>query len=174
MKITRDTKVIAFTAIASIAVLFAAASKSLNAGQQRYDGYRNYGYDVGYERPTQPGYRYYTSPDQLAMQGYIHPAPDSSSAYPPAQTAKSTSAPNTVMIAGMQFQPATIRVKAGEDVTWTNYAPMIHTITSHHDGSLASERLGQGSMFTHTFKQPGIYIYYCALHRSMNGRVIVE
>lgn len=89
-------------------------------------------------------------------------------------TAPATTASNSVDISGMQFQPATIRVKAGEKITWINNATMPHTVTSPNDGLLASQQLNRGSVFSHTFEQPGTYTYYCALHPSMTGTVIVE
>lgn len=174
MKISRDSKVLAITAIASAAVLFAAISKNLNAGQGNYGSYKNYGYDLGYQPPASPGYRYYAPAMPHRTQGY-GPVPRY---YQAPQTSASTATPvaglKNVAINGMQFQPATIRVKAGEEVTWTNNAPMLHTITSRNNGLLASERLNQGSTFSYTFEQPGVYSYYCALHPSMIGTVIVE
>ena len=111
------------------------------------------------------------------MQGYNNaPGYSTYNTAPQAQVSNSTSetAETSVTIAGMQFQPATIRVKAGEEVTWNNTAAMPHTVTGREDGKLSSARLNQGSMFSHTFEQPGTYTYYCALHPSMTGTVIVE
>ena len=81
---------------------------------------------------------------------------------------------NTVTIAGMQFSPATLRVEPGEKVTWTNNASMPHTVTGTNVDGLTSGRMGNGSVFTHRFEEPGTYEYYCALHPSMTGTVVVE
>ena len=174
MKISKDRKILVITAIVSASALFVAVTKNLNAGQGSYGGYQKYGYDTGYPRPTAPAYQYYAPGMQPGMQGYnmapgYYPAPQ-------AQVNNSTSEPaaNSVAIAGMQFQPATIRVKTGEEVTWTNNAAMPHTITGREDGKLSSSRLNQGYVFSHTFEKPGTYSYYCALHPSMTGTVIVE
>jgi plastocyanin len=174
MKISRDQKILLITAIGSAAVLFAAISKNLNAGQGNYGSYKNYGYDPGYQPHASPGYQYYAPGMPHRSQGY-GPVPRY---YQAPQTSASIVAPaadlKNVAINGMQFQPATIRIKAGAEVTWTNNAPMLHTITSHNNGLLASERLTRGSTFSLTFEQPGVFGYYCALYPSMMGTVIVE
>ena len=182
MKTSNNRRILALTAVVSVTSLFVAVSKNLNAGQGYYGGYQKYGYDNGYPRPAAPAYQYYSPGMQPGMQGYnlrgysSAPGYDRYNRAPQAQADNSASEPagTSVTIAGMQFQPATIRVKAGEEVTWRNTAAMPHTVTGREDGKLSSARLNQGSMFSHTFKQPGTYTYYCALHPSMTGTVIVE
>ena len=174
MKISNNRKILALTAIVLGSSFFVAVTKNLNAGQGYYGGYKKYGYDTGYPRPAAPAYQYYAPGMPPGMQGY-NMAPGYNPV-PQAQVNNSASDPasKNVTIAGMQFQPAAIRVNAGEEVTWTNNAAMPHTVTGREDGKLSSSRLNQGSMFSHTFKQPGTYTYYCALHPSMTGTVIVE
>ena len=182
MKTSNNRKILALTAIVSISSLFIAVNKNLNAGQGYYGGYQKYGYDTGYPRPAEPPYQYHApgmppGKHGYKMQGYNRaPGYSSYSMAPQTQVDNSASEPEStgVTIAGMQFQPATIRVKAGEEVTWKNTAAMPHTVTGREDGRLSSARLNQGSMFSHTFEQPGTYTYYCALHPSMTGTVIVE
>jgi plastocyanin len=174
MKTSNNRKILALTAIVAVSSLFVAMSENLNAGQGYYGGYQQYGYDRGYPRPAAPAYQYYPPGTPPAMRGYNR-APGYNP-IPPAQVNRNASQPaaKNVTIAGMQFQPATIRVNAGEEVTWINNAAMPHTVTGREDGKLSSARLNQGSVFSHTFKKPGTYIYYCALHPSMTGVVIVE
>jgi amicyanin len=174
MKNSKDRKILALTALVSASALFVAVTKNLNAGQGYYGGYPKYGYDTSYPRPAAPAYQYYAPGMPPGMQVY-NMAPGYNPA-PQAQVNNSTSEPaaNSVTIAGMQFQPATIRVKAGEEVTWTNSAAMPHTVSGSEHGELSSARLSQGSMFSHTFDKSGTYTYYCALHPSMTGTVIVE
>ncbi|MBT8128814.1 MAG: cupredoxin family copper-binding protein [Gammaproteobacteria bacterium] len=179
MKTSKNRKVLALTAVVSISSLFVAVTKNLNAGQGYYGGYQKYGYDTGYPRPAAPAYKYYAPGMSPGMQGYNMQGYNRSPGYntaPQAQVNNNASEPagTSVTIAGMQFQPAMIRVKAGEEVTWENTAAMPHTVTGREDGKLSSARLNQGSMFSHTFEQPGTYTYYCALHPSMSGTVIVE
>ena len=174
MKISGNRKLLALTAIVAGSSLFVAVAKNLNAGQGYYGGYQKYDYDTGYPRISAPAYQYHTPTMPPAMRGYNRPP-----GYDPVPQAQvnsgaSESAAKNVTIAGMQFQPATIRVNAGEEVTWTNNAAMPHTVTGRDDGKLSSARLNQGSMFSHKFEKPGTYTYYCALHPSMIGTVIVE
>jgi plastocyanin len=78
-----------------------------------------------------------------------------------------------VEISGMRFAPAEIRVKAGDKVTWRHRDRAPHTVTGR-DASLASQTLQPGASFTHRFDEAGTYEYYCSLHPSMSGTVIVE
>lgn len=174
MKISSNSKILAITAVVSAASLFAAITTNLNAGQGNYGNYRSYGYDTGYQPPAPPGYRYYAPGMPHRMQGYSRPTP----AYPATDASANNTGPmsavKNIAISGMQFQPAMIRVKTGDQVTWMNSESMPHTLTSRDSGTLASARLNRGSTFSHTFEQPGTYTYYCALHPSMTGIVIVE
>ena len=174
MKPLSHSATLTITAVVSAAALFVAVSKNLNAGQSGYNQYRHYGYDNRYQPPAPPGYQYYAPGMPHRMRAYSYPNRQQPASERPDTTAASGSTPNKVAISGMRFQPAVIRVNAGEEITWTNNATMPHTVTSQNDGTLASQRLGRGSMFSHTFEQPGTYQYYCALHPSMTGTVIVE
>lgn len=174
MKITKDTKALAITAFASAAALFTVVSTNLEAGPQQLAGNGYYGYGGGYERPAAPGYLYYAPGEQSRMQQRAQPPAHSAAADPSKQTGEPQTEISNINIARMQFMPAAIRIKAGDEVTWINIEAMPHTITSRNSGLLASERLGRGSIFTHTFKQPGTYTYYCSLHPSMTGTVVVE
>lgn len=174
MKPLSHSTVLAITAVVSAAALFTAVSKNLNAGQHGHKDYRYYGYDTRYQPPAPPGYQYYAPGMPHGMQVYNHPAQQQPAAESPDNNAAPGPASNKVAIAGMRFHPAVIRVNTGEEVTWTNNASMLHTVTGRNEGKLSSQRMGRGSMFSHTFEQPGHYQYYCVLHPSMNGTVIVE
>lgn len=183
MKAIKHSSMLAITVVVSAAALFAAISKNLNAGQGGYPPYGyyppygHYGYDRDFRPPAPPGYMYQPPGRPHPMRGYGY-RNSYSSGYPMQGNAPATEAPaadaKTVGINRMRFEPAIIRVKAGDTVTWANNASMPHTVTGRSDGALSSERLGRGSLFSHTFKEPGTYEYYCALHPSMTGSVIVE
>lgn len=79
----------------------------------------------------------------------------------------------TVRINGMRFEPASITVKPGTTVTWVHASPMPHTISGNADG-LGSSTLFNGQTYSHTFTKDGLYNYYCGLHPSMTGSVVVE
>lgn len=71
------------------------------------------------------------------------------------------------------FHPATITVRAGSTVTWTNKDSDVHTVKSVGAGGFASQALQTGDTFRHTFKTPGTYRYICSIHPYMHGTVIV-
>jgi plastocyanin len=79
----------------------------------------------------------------------------------------------TVRIDGMRFDPPNITVKPGTTVTWVHDSQMPHTISGNADG-LSSGTLYNGQQFSHTFSAPGSYNYFCGLHPSMTGNVVVE
>jgi plastocyanin len=79
----------------------------------------------------------------------------------------------TVRISGMRFEPAHITVKPGTTVTWVHESPMPHTINGSADG-LGSSTLYNGQTYSHTFAKDGLFNYYCAIHPSMTGSVVVE
>ena len=75
-------------------------------------------------------------------------------------------------IQNFAFQPASIEVKSGTTVTWTNQDTAPHTVT-FRNGAHGSGTLQQGQSFSYTFKTPGTYDYYCAVHPYMVARVTV-
>jgi plastocyanin len=84
-----------------------------------------------------------------------------------------TSEQAAVSISNFAFVPATITVKVGTRVTWTNRQTGIqHTVTANN-GSFASGDLSTGSSFSYVFTKPGTYAYHCAIHPFMTGTVIV-
>jgi plastocyanin len=78
----------------------------------------------------------------------------------------------TVRISGMRFDPARITVKPGTTVTWVHESPMPHTINGNAAG-LASGTLYKGQTYSHTFEKDGMFNYYCDIHPSMTGSVVV-
>jgi len=79
----------------------------------------------------------------------------------------------TVRIDGMRYDPDNITVKPGTTVTWVHGSQMPHTINGNADG-LRSGTLYNGQQYSHTFNATGNYNYYCGLHPSMTGSVVVE
>ena len=79
----------------------------------------------------------------------------------------------TVRIDGMRFDPENITVKPGTTVTWLHGSQMPHTVSGNADG-LRSGTLYKGQQFSHTFNTTGSYSYFCGLHPSMTGSVVVE
>ncbi len=84
-----------------------------------------------------------------------------------------TTAPFEVEISGFAFLPPTITVAAGTTVTWTNLDAARHTVTSK-TGVFDSGNLVRNASFSHSFTDRGSFSYYCTIHPSMRGEVIVE
>lgn len=84
-------------------------------------------------------------------------------------------APATIRIAveNFMFGPASMTLKAGATVTWTNQDQEPHTVTSL-DGLFRSGALDTGDSFSFTFEKPGTYRYRCTIHPQMVGTIVVE
>ncbi len=96
----------------------------------------------------------------------------------PVPTAAPTAAPSgstgtSGSIYDFGFDPATITVKVGATVTWTNTGQRPHTVTAD-DASFSSSSLGHNDTFSQTFTKAGTYAYHCAIHTDMTGTVIVQ
>lgn len=90
------------------------------------------------------------------------------------ETAAATGAV-AVDIANFAFAPATIDVKVGDTVTWTNNDSAPHTVTQKPSGSgFQSGTLQPGETFEYTFDTAGTYDYYCEFHAGMRGQVVVS
>lgn len=94
-----------------------------------------------------------------------------------ANTAAATAAATVaVSIKNMTFTPASVTVKVGDTVTWTNDDDRDHTVRSG-DGAPAafdSGNLSPGKSYSFTFRKAGTYPYGCALHSRMRGTVVVQ
>lgn len=86
------------------------------------------------------------------------------------QPAAATSA---VTIQNFAFAPATLTVKAGATVTWSNQDAPAHSV-KWDDGSTGSPHLATGATYSRTFATPGTYTYVCGIHSSMKGVIIVN
>ena len=72
-----------------------------------------------------------------------------------------------VTITNNKFEPKTVTIKAGSEVTWENKEGS-HTVSAD-DGSWASSALTAGKTYSQKFDKPGKYQYYCAFHGSKGG-----
>jgi plastocyanin len=71
------------------------------------------------------------------------------------------------------YNPNPIEIKVGEIVTWINDNSSPHTVTSSNDSTFDSDVLRRGETFSFTFDKEGEYPYFCTLHPSMTGTVVV-
>lgn len=78
-----------------------------------------------------------------------------------------------VEIEDFAYAPATITVKVGTTVTWTNKDTVRHTVTADN-GLFDSGLFGKGESFSYTFTEAGTYSYFCIPHTYMKGVVVVE
>ena len=88
-------------------------------------------------------------------------------------TAADPNAPVVAHVAmkNMKFSPATIEIKKGDTVEWTNEDITPHTATSAQfdSGSLASDK-----SWKHTFTEAGSFPYGCTFHPDMKADVVVK
>lgn len=93
----------------------------------------------------------------------------------PADAAMQAAGPNQILINNFAFGPATLTVKAGTTVTWINKDGDAHTVTAGGAKPLfGSQPLDTGDTFSFTFEKPGAYAYFCKIHPTMKGTVIVR
>ncbi len=78
-----------------------------------------------------------------------------------------------VAIQNFAFSPATVTVKAGTTVTWTNQDSEPHTVTAKSGAGPNSPTLDQGATYQYTFTRAGQYSYLCTIHPFMLGTVVV-
>jgi plastocyanin len=79
------------------------------------------------------------------------------------------------------YDPNPVKIKSGDSVTWTNDDSQIHTVTSgtgSDDPNLGkdfdSSMLSQNQTFSHKFTTAGEFPYFCQLHPTMVGKVVVS
>lgn len=106
-------------------------------------------------------------------------SPTMSMTQTPTPTIKPTTSPKptqtsavSVSIANFAFSPASVNVKKGTTVTWTNHDSASHTVTGDSGGP-ASGPLANGDSYSFTFMQTGTFSYHCNIHPSMVASVTV-
>jgi len=94
----------------------------------------------------------------------------SSSAPAPAATGGGGS----VTMKSIQFHPASVKVKAGDTVTWTNEDSVGHDVTSKGFKSGSAGGIEPGQSFKHKFAKAGTFTYVCTVHPGMEGTIVVK
>jgi plastocyanin len=92
--------------------------------------------------------------------------------FPTQATAKAGGGPTDVAIAGFQFGPPTLKVTAGQKVTWTNADDTPHQI-SVVGSAQRSDVMLKGQRATLQFDAAGNIAYVCGLHPTMKGTIEV-
>jgi plastocyanin len=88
-----------------------------------------------------------------------------------------------VTVEDFAYSPARLEVPAGSTITWTNADGFAHTVTSGapgapdgaFDGPLGrpDQHDAAGTTVSATLDEPGTYPYFCDLHPSMTGTIVV-
>ena len=92
--------------------------------------------------------------------------------FPSQAAAVMRSGPADVTVVGFAFGPNTIKVTAGQAVTWTNNDDTPHQITVT-GGNQRSDVMLKGQSATIQFDAAGNIAYICGLHPSMKGTIEV-
>lgn len=85
----------------------------------------------------------------------------------------SASQTNEVAIEDFAFNPATITVKKGTTVKWTNKDTAQHNVVSSQSGGPNGPLLKKGENYSFTFNTTGTFDYICEPHPNMKAKVIV-
>lgn len=80
--------------------------------------------------------------------------------------------PDAVLIQNFAFVPATLTVKVGATVTWTNQDGEPHTVVAD-GGQFHSPAMDSNAIYSYTFAAAGTYGYVCSIHPFMRGSVVV-
>ncbi len=96
--------------------------------------------------------------DAMPQQATVTPSP------PVAGTA--------VTIDNFAFVPATLTVKLGDTVTWTNHDEEPHTVAAT-GGAFHSPGMDNNGTYSFTFTTAGTFDYVCSIHPFMHGTVVV-
>lgn len=77
------------------------------------------------------------------------------------------------------FEPYSLKIKAGDVVSFRNFSSVAHTVTSGSfqagpDGEFDSGVMGAGDRFLHKFTDADEYDYYCILHPWKAGKIVVH
>jgi len=83
----------------------------------------------------------------------------------------------SVTITDNGFSPATIKVKKGQDITWTNQTSVAKQLAGDDnkpEGFKTGEALGKNDTYSFTFDDAGTYSYHDPSNLAHGGTVIVE
>jgi plastocyanin len=80
---------------------------------------------------------------------------------------------HTVTLDGFAFKPATLQVKAGDEIEWVNKDIVEHTATAR-DGAFDSKILKPGASWRWKATRPGNHVYFCTLHPTMTATLEVK
>ena len=71
------------------------------------------------------------------------------------------------------YSPTILYAQAGDEVTWTNRDAVPHTVTGLFGSWGNYEQFGLNESMTFTFGEAGVFPYFCVVHPTMQGVVVV-
>jgi plastocyanin len=80
---------------------------------------------------------------------------------------------HTVLIDGLKFSPQTLEVHAGDTVIWRNKDPYPHTATAENK-AFDSGDIPENGSWKYKAKTKGTMPYFCKLHATMKGVLVVK
>jgi plastocyanin len=80
---------------------------------------------------------------------------------------------NVVNILNFSFTPGELTINNGGTAIWQQNDAVPHQIISN-SGLFESNVLNKGDQYSFKFDQAGEYGYYCKIHPSMRGKIIVK
>ncbi len=79
---------------------------------------------------------------------------------------------HTVIIKGMAFDPAELHVHKGDTIVWINKDIVPHNITVFPGDEWTSGTMDLGSSWEKSISKT--FDYYCSIHPTMKGKIIVD
>jgi plastocyanin len=104
------------------------------------------------------------APGSVAAGGGCHPGPG---------VKMTSSSSKLVGIGGCAFRDTVTYVEPGDTVEWVNKDFVPHTVTGAALSWGDEKFLDKGDRVSYTFDEAGVFPYYCALHPTMVGAVVV-
>ncbi|MDQ6662755.1 MAG: cupredoxin domain-containing protein [Chloroflexota bacterium] len=108
------------------------------------------------------------------------PTSPSTSAATPTAAASPTSATGTTMAVKIvekdnkySFEPATLTITKGTQITWTNASDAPHMVTSDTGAFNTPDNLTGNKTFTMVFNTAGTFNYHCDIHPYMKATITV-
>ena len=90
-------------------------------------------------------------------------------------SAPAAAATHTIVIRQYAYSPASLTIRQGNTVTWTNQDSVEHDVTvTQGPTSFRSPMLAKGQSWRHTFDTPGTWSYICSVHPDMRATVTVQ
>jgi plastocyanin len=82
--------------------------------------------------------------------------------------------PNEIAIDNFTFMPRELTVSTGTTVTWVNHDDVPHAIASASHQFRPSPVIDTGQRHALRLTASGTYDYFCSIHPTMTGRIVVR